>query len=148
MVIHPVNSLFLNTVGSVAGAGVLTAGDVNIAAASVGTGTGASSVIVTNGANPMTLTLTTGTGDAYITKTGAGALTLLASSGNLLDLDASASAVATGGNLTYASDINITTNSMTNAFAIQSTGGDININSVVGSGLTFDWWSWPGRRNL
>jgi len=113
--------------------GTLTSGNVTVT-----TGNGQNAVItLTNGVNPVQLTLTTGAGDATISYSGTSTLTLNASTGDDLTItnQTSSGAIATGGAIVYSGDITLNTNTMTNAFSVQSTGGDIKIASLTGDDL-------------
>ena len=127
------NSVSLDADGAISGgANVITADAVSLF--TVG---GDITVTVSNGANAIALSTNSGAFDSNITYVGTGALTLNASSGAELNLTATQSAASfiTGADSTFTGDINITANALTNGFDIASTGGNINIQSLAGSGL-------------
>jgi len=152
-----VTSASANTVtfnsGIIGGAfDVLASNDANLATATANTITAGSVVLdtdgtigtaavggefrITDGGAGVGLALTQGTSStAFVNYTGSNTVTLNASSGGALTLRTASGSVATGGDSTFDDDINITTNSMTNANHITSTNGDINIQSNAASGL-------------
>ncbi len=126
-------TLDLTAAQGVSTTGIITSGNVIVA-----TGNGQDAVMtLTNNGNPMQLTLTTGTGDASISYAGTSTLTLNASTGDELTItnQTSAGGIATGGAIVFTGDINFNTNTMTNAFSVESTGGNINITALAGDDL-------------
>ncbi len=84
-----------------------------------------------------TMTVATGSGDIFLKNTGTGEFRFDGSSGSSLSVDAGNAAVKfINNNSTFAGDINVIANSVTNNVLVKSTGGDINIQSQAASGLS------------
>lgn len=116
------------------GSGVIAANTINFSALAGDIGAALDFIQINNGANPVNLTAVA-TGDIYINIAGAGTLLLGATTGNDITLTA-AGPITTTGNVTATGTLDITTNSLTNEYALS--GDIVNIQSNTGSGLSID----------
>lgn len=120
--------------------GALDTSTLVVSAGGIGTGSGANALQVNNGGAAMSVETHTGAGNAFVRYNGSAAVTIAGGSdGNNYSLETLSSGnIVTGGNSTFTGDVSLTSNSVTNANTLASSGGDIFIQSLLGSGLTLN----------
>jgi len=112
---------------------------IKINAGAIGTGLHEQALRGSSYLVPATIELNSGSGDTYFYWQGVDPATLSSGSGGRnFYLEASNSGIVTGGDLTFTGDVTFVTTSFTNAHALATTGGDIQIQSLGGGILRVD----------